>query len=76
MGISLDNHPHVKGVTPTVKIVNWEDYISLKIEIGDLRVTSYIYPLEGERIQDLIERVSAELARPVVTFPHDHFLRS
>ena len=61
MSVSIDNHPHAPGITPQVSIINWGGRITLKIKVGDFRVTSYLDPLTDEPTSDYIERIIAAL---------------
>lgn len=71
MTISIDNHVEDKGVSPSVQILNWTHYVSVRVWVGELKVTSYIYPHAGETTEDLIERIVADFGAPVVDYPHD-----
>lgn len=67
MSVSIDNHPHAPGITPEVSITNWGGRMTLKIKIGDLKVTSYLQPLTSEPVDDYIERVIVALSQVEVS---------
>lgn len=66
---SIDAHVYDKGATPIVRLTNWDDRITLHIKIGNAAISWYLEPLTGEKTDDYIERVIAELSDVIVDVP-------
>ena len=64
---STNHHPRTPGALPEVEIQNWGAYVTLEISVESHSNTSFIYPAEGQSVDELIYAIRAALANVVVT---------
>lgn len=58
MPTTINSHVQTRGLTPTVKIINWNDTrVTVEVSLGDSSMTWFVKPLEDESIREYINRI-------------------